>query len=41
MRIKDTTDIYLYSISICMGSFVFGYELTSIGNLSLLIVYNN
>jgi hypothetical protein len=42
MRIKDTSTVYSYSISVCMGSFVFGYELTSFGNLNQLIVgYNN
>ena len=37
MRIKDTSTVYSYSISVCMGSFVFGYELTSFGNLNQLV----
>jgi hypothetical protein len=37
MRIRDRSTVYLYSISICMGSFVLGYELTSYGNLNHLI----
>lgn len=37
MRIKDTSTCYSFSISVCMGAFVFGYELTSYGNLSALI----
>jgi hypothetical protein len=41
MRIKDTSTVYSYSISVCMGSFVFGYELSSFGNLSDLISYAN
>jgi hypothetical protein len=41
MRIKDTSTVYSYSISVCMGSFVFGYELSSFGNLNQLIVKNN
>lgn len=41
MRIKDTSLVYSYSISVCMGSFVFGYELTSFGNLNDLIVKAN
>lgn len=41
MRIKDTSIVYSYSISVCMGSFVFGYELTSFGNLNDLIVKAN
>lgn len=41
MRIKDTSLVYSYSISVCMGSFVFGYELTSFGNLNDLIVSAN
>ena len=38
MRIKDTSTVYSYSISVCMGSFVFGYELSSFGNLNDLII---
>jgi hypothetical protein len=41
MRIKDTSTVYSYSISVCMGSFVFGYELSSFGNLNQLIVNSN
>lgn len=41
MRIKDTSTVYSYSISVCMGSFVFGYQLSSFGNLSELITNNN
>lgn len=41
MRIKDTSTVYSYSISVCMGSFVFGYELSSFGNLNKLIVASN
>lgn len=41
MRIKDTSLVYAYSVSVCMGSFVFGYELTSFGNLNDLIVRAN
>lgn len=41
MRIKDTSLVYSYSISVCMGSFVFGYELTSFGNLNDLIIAAN
>lgn len=41
MRIKDTSLVYSYSISVCMGSFVFGYELSSFGNLNDLIVAAN
>ncbi len=41
MRIKDTSTVYSYSISVCMGSFVFGYELSSFGNLNQLIVSSN
>jgi hypothetical protein len=41
MRIKDTSIVYSYSISVCMGSFVFGYELTSFGNLNELIIKAN
>jgi len=41
MRIKDTSTVYSYSISVCMGSFVFGYELTSFGNLNDLIISSN
>lgn len=37
MRIRDTSTVYSYSISVCMGSFVFGYEVSSFGNLSDLI----
>jgi hypothetical protein len=37
MRIRDRTTVYLYSISICMGSFVLGYELTSYSQLAHLI----
>ena len=37
MRIRDTSTVYSYSISVCMGSFVFGYELSSFGNLNQLI----
>lgn len=34
--------MYSYSISVCMGSFVFGYELSSFGNLNQLILgYND
>lgn len=39
MRIKDTSTCYSYTISVCMGSVVFGYQLTSFGNLHDLI-YN-
>ncbi len=41
MRIKDTSTVYSYSISVCMGSFVFGYELSSFGNLNDLIIISN
>ena len=41
MRIKDTSTVYSYSISVCMGSFVFGYELSSFGNLNDLIIAAN
>lgn len=41
MRIRDTSTVYSYSISVCMGSFVFGYELTSFGNLNQLIIDYN
>lgn len=41
MRIRDRSTVYLYSISICMGSFVFGYELTSYGNLSHILSQGN
>ena len=41
MRIKDTSTVYSYSISVCMGSFVFGYELSSFGNLNDLIIGAN
>jgi hypothetical protein len=41
MRIKDTSTVYSYSISVCMGSFVFGYQLTSFGNLNQLIINAN
>jgi hypothetical protein len=41
MRIKDTSTVYSYSISVCMGSFVFGYQLSSFGNLKDLITNNN
>jgi hypothetical protein len=41
MRIKDTSTVYSYSISVCMGSFIFGYELSSFGNLNQLIVGYN
>lgn len=41
MRIRDSSTVYAFSLSVCMGSFVFGYELTSFGNLkSLIISYN-
>ena len=39
MRIKDTSLVYSYSISVCMGSF--GYQLSSFGNLKDLIVSTN
>lgn len=41
MRIRDRSTVYLYSISICMGSFVLGYELTSYGNLTHLLSQAN
>ena len=41
MRIRDRSTVYLYSISICMGSFVLGYELTSYGNLTYLLSQAN
>ena len=41
MRIKDRSTVYSYSVSVCMGSFVFGYELSSFGNLHNLIVQFN
>lgn len=41
MRIKDTSTCYSYTISVCMGSIVFGYQLSSFGNLSDLILYFN
>jgi len=41
MRIKDTSLVYTYSISVCMGSFVFGYQLSSFGNLRDLITQAN
>lgn len=41
MRIRDRSTVYLYSISICMGSFVFGYELTSYGNLTHILSQGN
>jgi hypothetical protein len=33
MRIKSEGTVYAYSIILCMGSFVFGYELTSFSSL--------
>ncbi len=41
MKIKDTSTVYAYSITLCMGSFVFGYELTSFGNLENSLEYWN
>ena len=41
MRIKDTSLVYSYSISVCMGSFVFGYQLSSFSNLKELILSVN
>lgn len=41
MRIKDTSTVYSYSISVCMGAFVFGYQLSSFGNLKDLILAFN
>lgn len=41
MRIKDTSTCYSYTISVCMGSIVFGYQLSSFGNLSDLILSFN
>lgn len=41
MRIKDTSTCYSYTISVCMGSIVFGYQLSSFGNLSDLILNFN
>ena len=37
MRIRDRSTVYLYSISVCMGSFVLGYELTSYGQLAHIL----
>lgn len=37
MRIRDRSTVYLYSISVCMGSFVLGYELTSFSQLTHII----
>lgn len=33
--------MYAYSISVCMGSFVFGYELSSFGNVLELMATQN
>jgi hypothetical protein len=41
MRIRDTSSLYSFSISVCMGAFVFGYQLSSYGNLSQLILAAN
>jgi hypothetical protein len=41
MRIKDTSTVYSYSISVCMGAFVFGYQLSSFGNLKDLLIQFN
>jgi hypothetical protein len=41
MRIRDRSTVYLYSISVCMGSFVLGYELTSYGHLFQLLTEAN
>lgn len=41
MRIKDTSTCYSFTISVCMGSVVFGYELSSFGNLHDLILNFN
>lgn len=41
MRIRDTSTCYSYTISVCMGAFVFGYQLTSYGNLSTLVLNYN
>lgn len=41
MRIKDRSTVYAYSISVCMGSFVFGYELSSFGNVLELMATQN
>ncbi len=40
-RIRNTTTVYQYSISICMGSFVFGYQLTNMGSINHLIASEN
>ena len=41
MRIRDRSTVYLYSISVCMGSLILGYELTSYGLPSSLIPQAN
>lgn len=41
MRIKDTSTCYSFTISVCMGAFVFGYQLSSFGNLETLILNYN
>jgi len=41
MRIRDKSTVYLYSISVCMGSFVFGYELSSYSTPSSLLADAN
>jgi hypothetical protein len=41
MRIRDTSSLYSFSISVCMGAFVFGYQLSSYDNLSNLILKAN
>jgi len=41
MRIKKTSNCYYFSISVCMGAFVLGYELTSFGNLGGLVKKTN
>lgn len=41
MRIRDRSTVYLYSISVCMGSFVLGYELTSYGHILHLLTEVN
>lgn len=42
MKIRDTSTVYGYAITLCMGSFVFGYQLSSFSNLSEGIAwYNN
>jgi hypothetical protein len=42
MKIKSKFIVYAYSISVCMGSFVFGYSLSSTSNLfDIMETHNN